>query len=428
MASTASKTKVMLAATLGSMLEWYDFFIFAACTVLVFNKTFFPSDNEFVSTMLGLGTFAAGFLARPFGGIIFGVLGDKVGRKKTLIISLLMMGISTVAIGFLPTYASIGIAAPLLLLLIRIIQGIAVGGEATGALTIVVESMSKRNRGFWSGFPIASGPAANVLGLAILGLVQGHFGEQVFVDWAWRIPFLLSVVLILLGFWARRQVEESPAFVEMKKEHTATKTPLIETFRNYKTTMLRVFFVKAAENTFLYLFSTFVLLMATARLGLSRGEALTIVWHASAFSLPVILFAGWLGDRIGRRPVMMLGFIGAIIASFLLFTVQTGDDPSALQLRAIFALCSHGFLLGGLGAFVTEIFPTRVRYTALSTSYQAASVLGGSIAPIIGELLVHQTGNPVSVAIYASLMAIPAFIVLFITPETRQVDLDHDYR
>lgn len=418
MVSTASRLKVMLAATLGSTLEWYDFFIFAASTVLVFNKVFFPASDPFVGTLLGLGTFAAGFLARPFGGIVFGVIGDRIGRKNTLIVSLLMMGVATVAIGLLPVYDTIGIAAPLLLLLIRIFQGVAVGGEATGALTIVAESMPARHRGFWTSFPMASGPAANVLALGILGLVQLWLGEEAFLAWGWRIPFLLSIVLIVLGFWARRQVDESPAFLEIKAETEIAQAPLAEALATQKLSMAKVFFVKAAENTLLYLFSTFVLLLATTRLGLSRAQAIDVVLVASLASLPVILGSGWLSDRIGRRPVMVAGFLGATAAAFALFTLAQGAAPSGLYLRAVFALCAHGFLLGGLAPYVTEMFPTRVRYTALSTSYQAASVLGGSVAPLIGALLIERTGIPMSVAIYAALMVVPALFVLVITPES----------
>ncbi|WP_448951923.1 MFS transporter [Labrys neptuniae] len=426
MASMASRLKVMLAATLGSTLEWYDFFIFAASTVLIFNKVFFPADDPFVGTLLGLGTFAAGFLARPFGGIVFGVIGDRIGRKNTLIVSLLMMGTATLAIGLLPTYATIGVAAPLLLLLIRIFQGIAVGGEATGALTIVAESMPARQRGFWTSFPMASGPAANVLALGMLGLLQLWLSEEAFLAWGWRVPFLLSLILIVLGFWARRQVDESPAFLEIKAETEIAHAPLAEAFATQRLAMAKVFFVKAAENTLLYLFSTFVLLLATTRLGLSRAQAVDVVLVASLASLPVILASGWLSDRIGRRPVMIAGFLGATTAAFALFTLAQGAAPSALYLRAVFALCAHGFLLGGLAPYVTEMFPTRLRYTALSASYQAASVLGGSVAPLIGTLLIERTGTPMSVAIYAAVMMVPALFVLIMTPETGGRAIDRD--
>lgn len=421
--TVASRTKVMLAATLGSTLEWYDFFIFAASAVLVFNKVFFPAGDPFVATLLGLGTFAVGFLARPLGGVVFGVIGDRVGRKNTLIVSLLMMGIATVAIGLLPTYETIGIAAPLILLVIRVIQGVAVGGEATGALTIVAESMPLANRGFWTSFPMASGPAANVLALGVLALVQWQLGEEAFLAWGWRIPFLLSIVLIMLGLWARRQVDESPAFLAARAGHSAPPAPLTEALRTQKRPMMKVFFVKAAENTLLYLFSTFVLLLATTKLGLTRAQAIDVVWLASLISLPVILGSGWLSDRIGRRPVMIAGFVAATIAAFVLFTLPDGASLGAIQWRAIFALAAHGFLLGGLASYVTEMFPTRVRYTALSTSYQLASVLGGSIAPLIGTLLVARTGTPVSVAIYAAVMVVPALIVLLL-PSARQREDD----
>jgi MFS family permease len=307
-------------------------------------------------------------------------------------------------------------------LLVRIFQGVAVGGEATGALTIVAESMPPQNRGFWTSFPMASGPAANVLALGLLGLVQHTLSDEDFLAWGWRIPFLLSVILIALGFWARRQVDESPAFLEIKAETEVAKAPLAEAFATQKAAMAKVFFVKAAENTLLYLFSTFVLLLATTRLGLNRGQAVNVVLVASLISLPVILTSGWLSDRVGRRPVMIAGFLAALTAAFALFTLQQGSDPAGLYVRAILALCSHGFLLGGLAPYVTEMFPTRVRYTALSASYQAASVLGGSVAPLIGAVLIERTGAPMSVAIYAAVMAAPALLVLLSNPETRSAE------
>lgn len=421
---TSSRLKVMLAATLGSTLEWYDFFIFGASSVLVFYRVFYPPGDAFVATMLSLGAFAVGFLARPFGGIVFGLIGDRIGRKHTLVVSLLMMGFATLAIGLLPGYDTIGVAAPIILVLIRIVQGIAVGGEATGALTLVAESMAPAHRGFWTAFPMASGPAANVLALGLLGLLQFTLGETEYMSWGWRIPFLLSIVLIAIGFWARRRVDESPAFQAIKTAKAVAAFPLAVALSDQKLPMARVFFIKAAENTLLYLFSTFALLFATKWLALTAAQAVDIVLVASALSLPAILGAGWLSDRIGRRSVMLAGLLLAVASAFWLFTATHGATPGELQLRVILCLCTHGLLLGGLAPFVTESFPTAVRYTALSASYQAASVLGGSVAPLIGAWLLQRTGTPLSVAIYAGVMAIPAIIVIALAGETRGSDIE----
>lgn len=268
----AKRARLLFASAAGTIIEWYDFFIFATCAVLVFNKAFFPSEDPTVGTLLGLSTFAIGFVARPLGGVIFGVLGDRIGRKNALVVSLAMMGGGTFAMGLLPTYASAGIFAPILLVTLRILQGVAVGGEATGALLIVAESMPRKRRGFWTSFPMVGGPAANVLAAATISFLIWKFGEQAFVDWAWRLPFLFSIVLVILGFWMRRRVEESPAFVELvQKRKSVPAAPLSEAFLHFRMPMLQVFLVKTAENTLFYLFTTFFLVLTVQFIGLARG-------------------------------------------------------------------------------------------------------------------------------------------------------------
>jgi MFS family permease len=406
------------------MVEWYDFFLFASASVLVFNKVFYPNKDPYVSVLVALATFAVGFLARPFGGLLFGVIGDKTGRKNTLVVTLLIMGGSTMAMGLLPTYAQIGLGAPALLVLLRVLQGVAVGGEATGALLLVAESMPPTQRGFWTSFPLVSGPAANVLAVGVMGVVQGWFGEAAFLTWAWRIPFLLSAVLIVLGIWARRSVVESPAFAEISADpKRLDKAPLRHAFSNFKRPMGQVFLVKAAENTLLYLFSTFFLVLATMTLGVQRQGALDILFRASLVELPIVLIAAAVSDKVGRRPVMMVGMFGAVVASFALFTQAKGGGESTLQWLTIGALGFHGVILGGMAAFVTELFPTRVRYTALSAGYQFASVVGGSVAPLIGTLLLQRTGHPILVAVYAALMVVPAIICVLLSHETRHIDI-----
>ena len=418
-----AKTRLLLASSIGSMVEWYDFFVFAACSVLVFSKVFYAGLPPSLALLISLGTFAVGFLARPIGGVLFGVFGDRFGRKRTLVVSLLLMGTATMCMGLLPTYAQIGMAAPVLLVLLRIVQGIAVGGEATGALLIVAESMSARYRGFWTSIPIASGPAANIIALGLIGWVRNRFGDAAFVAGAWRIPFLASVVLIGIGLWARRRIDESPAFAALSAEAAVDKAPLRDALQHYKLPMSQVFLVKAGENTMLYLFSTFFLLLATTSLGLDQRIALQLVLTASVIEVPVILFSGYVSDKIGRRPVILVGLIGTVIASFALFTRHSGVDAGTLRLMVIAALACHGIVNGGMAAFFTELFPTRVRYTALSTGYQLASVAGGSLAPLIGALLLQRTGSPVAVAVYAACMATPAIVCVLLSRETRHANL-----
>lgn len=422
--SAGGKTRLLLASSIGSMVEWYDFYVFAACSVLVFSKVFYAGLPPPLALLVSLGTFAVGFLARPIGGVLFGVFGDRFGRKHTLVISLLVMGTATMTMGLLPTYARIGMAAPVLLVLLRIIQGIAVGGEATGALLIVAESMSARRRGFWSSVPIASGPAANVIALGFIGFVRNRFGDEAFVAGAWRIPFLASVVLIGIGLWARRRIDESPAFAALTAQAAVDKAPLSDALRHFKRPMGQVFLIKAGENTMLYLFSTFFLVLATSALGFDQRTALTLVLTASMVEVPLILLSGYVSDKVGRRPVLMVGLMGMVAASFALFTRRAGVDAVTLQLLVIGALACHGIVNGGMAAFFTELFPTRVRYTALSTGYQLASVAGGSLAPLIGTLLLQRTGSPVAVAVYATAMAAPAILCVALSRETRRTDLN----
>ena len=418
------RVNLMVASTVGTTLEWYDFFAFAMCAVLVFDKVFFSAMDPFMATLLALGTFAAGFLARPLGGIFFGILGDRIGRKKVLVISLLMMGFGTFAVGLLPTYATIGIAAPILLLILRIVQGIAVGGEATGAILIISESMPSKQRAFWTSFTMFAGPLANVLAAMVILIVQRIYGDEGFLAWAWRIPFFLSALLVFLGFWTRRKVEESPEFLEIaaKREHVE-QAPLKVAFQTNWRRMLTAFFLKASENTFLYIFSTFLVLMATTYLGFARGPVMTALLWASLVEVAVVLVAAAAADRFGRRPVLLIGLILSAITSFALFTLKPGETSQAeLQIFVIACLSAHGVILGAMAAFMAELFPTRIRFTALSTSYQLASVAGGSIAPIVGALLLKFTGSGLAVAIYATAMSIPALIAVLRTPETRDFD------
>jgi MFS family permease len=418
------RANLMFACTIGTTLEWYDFFAFAACAVLVFDKQFFVMGNPLAAKLLSLATFAVGFVARPLGGIVFGMIGDRIGRRKTLVVSLLMMGVSTFCVGLLPTYTSIGLAAPLLLVLLRIVQGIAVGGEATGAILMIAESMPREQRGFWTSFTMFAGPLANVLTAFVIGMVQKIYGDSSFVDWAWRIPFFISALLVLVGFWTRRRVEESAAFAELAAAHkTVERASLREACAGNWPQMLKAFFLKAAENTFLYLFSTFVLGLATGYLKFSRPQALSALMWASAIEVAVILVAAHVSDRIGRRPVVLLGLLGAALAGCALFTLSPGVGYGHLQLALIACLTCHGIILGPMAAYMAELFPTRVRYTALSTSYQLASVLGGSIAPIVGTILVSYTGSAAAVAGYAALMALPALVAVCLSVESRGEDI-----
>ncbi len=419
-----SSIRLLFASSAGTVIEWYDFAVFAVCAALVFNTVFFPGANPLTGLIAALATQAVGFVARPLGGWFFGVLGDRVGRKKSLVLSLFLMGGSTVAMGLLPTYAQAGIIAPVLLLLLRLLQGFAVGGESTGALVMIAESLPANRRGLWTGFPMIGGPAGNVLATAAVGGVIGLVGIEGFIAWAWRVPFLASILLISVGIWVRRKVEESPAFIEIQeKKEDVVRAPLREALAEHPGNMLRVLLVKAGESALFYLFSTFFIVLATVYLKAPREAALNALFFGSLVEVAAILLAGALADRIGRRPVTILGLVGGIAAGFHLFTLAEGATASELVIATLMTLICHGIIVGGMSAYFTELFPARLRYTAMSTAYSVAAVLGGALAPIIGTWLLEGFGTPMAVGIYAAVMAVPAILVMVKTPETKGRDL-----
>ncbi|NDJ57523.1 MHS family MFS transporter [Enterobacteriaceae bacterium 4M9] len=422
-----SSVRLLFAASIGSIIEWYDFAVFAFCAALVFNNVFFPEASPVAGLIAALMTQAGGFIARPAGGWFFGILGDKIGRKRALVISLYLMGGATVAMGLLPTWQQTGILAPLLLLILRLLQGFAIGGESTGALVMIAESLPARQRGLWTGFPMIGGPTGNLLATAAIGGVIGVFGSTAFSEWAWRIPFLASVVLISVGAWVRRKVEESPAFQHIQSQHQGpAKAPLREALTQHWRNMLRVLVVKSGESALFYLFSSFFIILATVFLNAPREQALTALFVGSLAEVVFILAAGALADRIGRRIVTIVGFVGGTAAGFFLFALEPGASATQLTLSTVVTLSFHGIIVGGMSPWFTELFPARVRFTAMSTSYSLATVLGGALSPVIGTWLLSLYGVPFAVALYAALMAIPAIYVMLTSAETKGRDLiDH---
>jgi MFS family permease len=408
--SQAARVRLLIASSIGTIVEWYDFAIFAVCAALVFNTAFFPVSDPLAGLLAALATQAVGFVARPLGGWFFGALGDRIGRKRSLVASLLLMGGSTVAMGLLPTYAQVGALAPILLVALRLLQGFAVGGESTGALVIVAESLPARQRGLWTGFPMVGGPAGNVLATAAIGAALG--------------TFLASAVLILFGFWVRRRVEESPAFIEVQKnQHDVPRAPLREALTRHPSDMVRVFFVKAAESALFYLFSSFFIVLSTIYLAASRSDALNALFWGSLLEVAAILAAGAAADRFGRRPVTLVGLVTGVMAAFYLFTLGKGASAAELTAATLLTLSCHGVIVGGMSAYFTELFPARVRYTAMSTAYSAAAVLGGALAPIIGTWLLEAFHTPLAVGIYAAAMVVPGIWAMATTRETRGTDL-----
>ena len=386
---------------------------------------FFPTVEPLTGVLLSLMTYAVGFVTRPLGGVIFGVLGDRYGRKRVLVWSLLLMGVATMGVGLIPGYASIGVLAPILLVVLRLVQGIAVGGEVGGALLLVAESLPAPRRGYWTAWPMIGGPAGNVLSAAVLALLGKSLGEIRFADWGWRVAFLASGLLIGVGIWMRTRVAESPvyrAYAERRALGAASET-LVETLVAQWRSILTVLLVKAAENALFYVFTTFYIVYITRVLHRPRTLALEAAALGSIADVIAIFAAGALSDRIGRLPVTIAGLIGAAAWAFVLFPVTASGSTSAIMLASAVAGVVHGVIVGGMSAFFVELFPTRARYTGFSIGYQFATVLTGAVAPLIGVALLNKYGSTVPVSLYAAATTLPGLVALVVSRETRGRDL-----
>jgi MFS family permease len=422
--STQAERTLRAASSVGTIIEWYDFFAFASAAALVFDRAFFPRVDPLVGVLLGLMTYAVGFVTRPIGGIVFGIVGDRVGRKRALVWSLVLMGLATMAVGLVPTYASIGVAAPLLLVLLRLTQGVAVGGEVGGALLLVTETLSAERRGFWSAWPMIGGAVGNLLSAGVLAVLGATLGEERFAAWGWRVAFLASGLLIAVGVWVRRRVEESPLYRDyVARRAGQPRLPLGRTLAAHWRSVLTVLFVKAGENALFYVFTTFFVVYVTRVLHRPRGLALGGTLVSSAVEVAAIFAAGAWSDRIGRRPVTALGLAGAAVWAFVLFPLTARGGAGAVLLAAAVGGLVHGVIVGGMSAFFVELFPTAARYTGFSIGYQLATVGAGAVAPLIGVALLDRFGSTVPVSVYAAAMALPGLAALWRARETRGTDL-----
>jgi len=421
--------KVVTASLVGTTIEWYDFFLFGSVAALVFNKLFYPGFDPIVGTLLSLSTFAVGFVARPVGAVVFGHFGDLVGRKKMLVLSLVLMGAATVAVGLLPTYAQIGVAAPILLVVCRLLQGFAVGGEWGGAVLMVSERGDPRRRGFWTSWPNVGLPAGQAISIAVLAVLGANLSEDAFLGWGWRVPFLLSGLLLVVGLWIRLSLDESPVFKEAQAARQAEgaprKAPLLEVLRHYWREVLLVMGARLCENSSGYIFTVFILTYAT-RQGMSRQVALYAVMIASVCHMIAVPVWGALSDRFGRRPLYIGGAVGVGIWVFAVFPLIDVGSPVLLTVAVAVALICHGGMLGPQGALFSELFGTSVRYSGASIGVQFASIFGGSLAPIIAVALFAAYGSAVPVAIYVAITAAITVIALLLTRETARRDLAFD--
>lgn len=427
--------KVVFASLIGTAVEWYDFFLYGSAAALVFGTLFFPDSEPAMATLLAFGTYALGFVARPLGGIVFGHFGDRVGRKKMLVTSLLLMGVATFAIGLLPTYASIGIGAPILLLACRLVQGFAVGGEWGGAVLMAAEHGDDSRRGFWSSWPQAGVALGNLFATGVLWLLAAFQSDDAFLAWGWRIPFLLSAVLVIIGLWVRLSIEESPVFKEARTELETTEkshVPLLEVIRKYPREVLIAMGMRMAENISYYLFTVISITFLTTYVGTTgdKGIILKALLIGAVVHFVTIPLIGALSDRVGRRPLYVAGAVGVAAWSWIFFDLIASGSETKILLAVVVGLVLHALMYAPQAAFFSELFGTSVRYTGASVGYQLASIFAGALAPIIAIRLLGPATNGAmnvdSVAVYMTIASVITLVAVFFAKETARSSLRHD--
>lgn len=414
-----SMSKVAAASFIGALLEWYDFYIFATASAIVFGRIFFPGHDPVANTMASFGAFAAGFLARPLGGLIFGHIGDRIGRKASLISTLLIIGIGTFLIGLLPTYSQIGVAAPILLVILRVLQGIGLGGEYGGANLITIEHAPAASRGFWGSLPQAASPGGLLLATGVFGLVS-LLPQESFLAWGWRIPFLLSSVMLAVGLFIRMNVTETPEF-ERLVLHKDDVFPVMRLLRTHKRSALLATGARLAETVAGNMVKSFGLTYVTVILGMSKEVALGALMATAVVGLLATPLYGALGDRIGPRPVYMLGAALAALLAFPFFGLLQAKTALALWIGFV-AIYNLGptLMLSVQATFFADLFGASVRYTGLSVAYQVSSIIGG-FTPLVSLWLMRLTGNtPWAVAGFVAATALLSLVCTILAGAAHQ--------
>jgi len=391
-------TRVILSSMLGTAIEWYDFFLYGTIATLVFPKLFFPESDPLVGTLLALFTFLVGFIARPIGGAFFGHFGDRIGRKSTLIATLLLMGISTLLIGFMPGYATIGVAAPLLLVLLRLGQGLGVGGEWGGSVLLALEYGHRRNRGFWASWPQMGVPVGLIFSTIVVNIVQATTGANFFSGaWnaGWRIPFFISALLIIVGLYIRLRILEPPLFAQIKAEKREAQAPIIDAFRHSTPEILLSAGARFVEQAPFYLFTVFVITYGTLKsIHIDKGVILNAITIGAVIELFTIPLFGYLSDLVGRRIWYLIGCVLMAAFAFPYFLLMNTKDTILFSLAVILSLTIfHAWVYGPQAALIAERFGTRSRYSGASLGYQLAAPFAGGLAPIIALLLLRGETN-----------------------------------
>jgi MFS transporter, MHS family, shikimate and dehydroshikimate transport protein len=415
---------VALASFIGTTIEWYDFFLYGTAAALVFNRLFFPTFDPLMGTLAAFGTYAVGFVARPIGGIVIGHYGDKIGRKSMLVLTLLIMGVATFLIGLLPTYEQIGPWAAVLLLVLRIAQGFGVGGEWGGAVLMAVEHAPPHQRGYYGSWPQIGVPAGLLVSTAVFSYFSS-MPEETFLSWGWRVPFLLSALLVVVGLVIRVRIVETPSFTKVKQEARQERQPIVEVLKRYPREVLLAMGARFAENGAFYIYSAFVLTYATQHVKMDRQPVLNGILLAAALELVAIPAFGALSDRVGRRPVYLFGAVMTVLWAYPFFALIDTGNPAYVWLALAVALpVSHAAMYGPQGAFLSELFGTSVRYSGASLGAQLSAVFAGGLSPFIATWLLAESGTGrLGLAAYLATMGLVTVIAVFLASETRHNNL-----
>ncbi|HME45350.1 MAG TPA: MFS transporter [Syntrophorhabdales bacterium] len=416
--------RLVFASSFGTALENYDMFIYALIAPVVFDTLFFPKVDPYVGMILVFATFSVGFVARPLGSIVFGHFGDRIGRKNVLITTLLLMGIASTVIGILPSYARVGVWAPIFLVFLRICQGIAMGGETGGAAVLTLENAPTKKRGFYASCVQIGGPSGVVLASLIVSVLTGYYGKKAFQEWAWRIPFLLSFLLVIVGTYMRTQIDESFLF---QKQEKVARVPIVEVFSKWKKSFFFALLPIMSQNVYFYAIGIFSIAFATRRLGMSQSSLTAGFLVANCLAMFTVPLYGHFSDRIGRRPFLMTGIALTALSVYPFFHILPLRNDFLLAAAIVVgAGILHPLMFSQEPSYTAELFATDVRYTGASVSKHLGSTLGGGLAPLIAASLIGRGENFTPVILYICSVSLAGFIAAFLAPESSKLSLSRE--